>query len=128
MRPLIRPALFLAARLGLFLSVATWGVAQWWHIVCLASGCFFSIASDGYVLAYSTGLQGIWDISWARSDNVMAPHDSPTHFLPAMFHALSRSTDGVAIRHSVVVTVFALLWVALIWSDRKRPKTPEQHP
>ncbi|APZ91284.1 hypothetical protein [Fuerstiella marisgermanici] len=32
MRSLIRPALFMTIRLGLFLSVVAWGVGQWWEV------------------------------------------------------------------------------------------------
>ncbi len=42
MRDLIRPTLFIVARLGLFLAVVAWIVGQWWQVTCA-----LPVSSDG---------------------------------------------------------------------------------
>ena len=42
MRDLIRPTLFILARLGLFLAVVAWIVGQWWQVTCA-----LPVSSDG---------------------------------------------------------------------------------
>ena len=50
MRPLIRPFLFTAARLGLLFAVLAWIVGQWWTVEIEASALKVMICPEGVVI------------------------------------------------------------------------------
>ena len=63
MRDLIKPSLFLIARLGLFLAVVAWGVGQWWNVQATASvmGCY----ALGFVAERGIGAHVVpGDVGW----------------------------------------------------------------
>ena len=121
MRPLIRPLLFIVARLGLFLAVVAWVVGQW--------SCVF---------VYSGYFQFEWD-----GTGVVAKHFDSSAFSP--FDSLSVESipvdpngnyewvseklppvDGIsefAIRHWQIISIFAIFNLILHFHYRKRPET-----
>lgn len=61
MRPLVRPALFVVARLGLFLAVLAWTVGQWMAQPLLVVGVFCAeIAEEGVAFHYVHGGTAGW--------------------------------------------------------------------
>lgn len=111
MRELMRPTLFLVARLGLFLSVVAWGVG-----VVFAPGHNYSTPS--YTLSVSIG-SSAWYFNFAA-----LPAGSLSWRVlrfPGIVIAWDSGTD-LAIRHWLVVTIFTLLYGLLKWVYRKRGK------
>ena len=64
MRSLVKPGLFWVVRIGLFLSVAAWGIGQWWYVhfnfPALDGGCFFATSPSGLVIGHDHDLSQWW--------------------------------------------------------------------
>lgn len=66
MQELIKPGLFWAVRIGLFLSVVVWIVSQWWSCTLLIRGVRAELISYGLTLSYRPPLDA-WDLVTATS-------------------------------------------------------------
>ena len=123
MRSLIRPTLFMVARLGLVLSVVAWAVGQWRMSHSLGTGTHL-VASAG-VISVIHDADG-WDVTGGdlsqpayfgyvlRVDGSMP---RPIRF----WINRDRRSCRLEIRHWLVVTLFALFYGVLKWAYRKRP-------
>lgn len=112
MSGLIRPALLLVARLGLFLSIAAWILGQVWSFDSLSFtsptySCFLELNSSGWKLDYE----------------VPSPVSLPTHESVRQLPGISfQFANGVYVYvcHWLIVTVFALFYGLVKWKYRKR--------
>ena len=125
MRSLIRPTLFWVARMGLFLSLATWCIGQSWQGTGHLYG--FVGAIDQFGLGASMGPNrgaGVnrnsdYEIVKEFLDGTHVP--SKGHFIGMAAIALYIGTEwAMAIRHYLVVAIFALFYGMLKWVYRKR--------
>jgi hypothetical protein len=151
MRSLIRPALFMVARIGLVLSVVAWIVGQWTLIAAnshsgRAGGFTVLLMDEGVVVALGNPsvskltfephvivYGNTADDSWFRL--LFAPLDelrdkSPAvmylNRVPGMTLVLFPSTAAIiAIRHWLIITFFALFYGVLKWLYRKRGEAVE---
>ena len=149
MRGLIRPALFMIARLGLFLAVAAWIVAQWQEAKCyiLLAGIELEIGNctRGWKFEYADFTQGtkfqlVLVPDPVRFDTLRFGEDYPRTMdilkyggvrpIPA---SISTNVAGVVVgevwrqgfltlKHWLVVGVFALFNVVLMFIYHKRPE------
>lgn len=145
MRELIRPAFFLVARLGLFLSVAAWIAGQWWTPLldvnrtglCRLS---FSFEQTGWAISNLTPSRQ--DPQWLeiKRNDRRPPHywvlwvSEPVETIRQLVEPEQiAETDmfgivyghhsvfwGLTIRHWTVVSFFALSCGVLQWACRKR--------
>ena len=148
MRSLAKPGLFWMARIALVLSVVAWGVGQYW--TCgLTLGIFnttaiIDLSSPGLIMRLSTFRAVPWQIEATKS-----PTDDQVDFtryafdegiFPAVgigggmaqnkgFGYVYTNNEFVrilAIRHWLIVTIFALFFGLLKWAYRKREGVPDE--
>ena len=134
MRELIRPALFLVARLGLFLAIVAWVAGQ------------FSLMSNYIgVIQIGTGPQNFVIAQWnpVLLDRIPQPkldyrptddwdvlgmitYKTIAEFIPGvrLCRSPGRSVihNAIIVRHWLVVTIFGLFNGVLMWVYRKRGK------
>lgn len=101
MRSLIRPSLFVVARLGLFLTLAAWLVGQSFVIfitVPAASGSIVtSVCPEGWIMGYKSG-ESVWSAAgisrhfWRELDRMQAIFDPPPNL---EWRGQLRREDGV---------------------------------
>ena len=125
MRELIRPALFLVARLGLFLSIVAWAASQTTNVLGNAVVFIplqFTIDETGYAMAddpfpaswsiRARRYLALWQIrsTWAR-------FHEPSFSAPGIWiDAHNLNTEwAIAVYHWLVVTSFALFYGVLKW-------------
>ena len=131
MRQLIRPTLFLLARLGLFLAVTTWAVSSDHRFILHAGHVGAALASEGWIFAAYEEEHYDFQVTPPEVDTYIAGYfDYP---MPGLERAGGLSVGGftviaasgwlsLAFRHWLVVTVFIVLNLALHFIYRKRPK------
>lgn len=143
MRSLIRPALFMITRLGLFLSVAVWAVGQWWTIRIDNSqqDVYFSVDGHGWLATnirsppHSAGAGWQWSTSPTDGEilnDVLLVSNSFSLFenqVPIAFEAvqgvgyrIGELFTFIAIRHWLVVTNFTLVHFALWCTTESQPR------
>ncbi|HIF01768.1 MAG TPA: hypothetical protein EYQ63_33410 [Fuerstia sp.] len=114
MRSLIRPTLFMVARMGLSPGIVVWAVSQeysigWqlptYHVITLDNPGW-SVAERGVPLTFET----VGPLSPLAQYTLSGGND----------HSLG--ARSASIRHWLVVTIFALFYGALKWTYRKRGK------
>jgi cbb3-type cytochrome oxidase subunit 3 len=147
MRDLIRPTLFILARLGLFLAVVAWIVGQWWQVTCAlpvsSDGVAVWICARGWVLEYGEfaseselrfdfrpeygQLDGlVFGEEFKFSENAFGNKalaevaDSRSVNVAGVVFGQSWGITDLAIRHWLIVTFFALFYGVLKWVYRKR--------
>ena len=140
MRQLIRPTLFLVARLGLFLTVAAWVIGQWWEIriqtqwpteirvVTNHPGWVIVSDKDAYTDDASLGSTNNRTLVIGCIDELYTAFEPPTwldvgHRLPGMFFRQYRNCSSLSVRHWLIVAVFTLFNLGLHLIYRKRPET-----
>ena len=140
MGSLIRPALFMVARIGLVLSVAAWVVGQWrfinFRIPVMHYTCKIELGDLGCVFAFGNMVP-------ANRFRVYTSLPRETGSLFDLVNYLDGYADGHAARsidgigavltrpaevwcfwhHWINVTLFALFYGVLKWVYRKRGKT-----
>jgi len=125
MRELIEPALEIFARTGLFLSVVAWIVSLWWAISASGSwpggefgGSLFHCGWAGMVTV-PIGIPKRIDHGITERDDMHADNFNSSVLL-------GREGSGmfIAIRHWLVVTIFATFYAVLKWVYRKRRTEP----
>lgn len=139
MRDLIRPTLFLLARLGLFFAVLAWVVGQWCMLdasIPFTSSCSFSVllVPQGWVLwQFDLDFPIVhWEID--VSDDAMyapvfAPYQPNGGFTPnklvefcGAVYADEYKKITVSLRHWLVATIFTAFNIILHFIYRKRPE------
>ena len=132
MRELIKPGLFGVVRLGLFLSVVTWIVSQWWQGMGGAFRAFGVIDQAGIVVQCHASLSEGWGVHEEPNLKVtqmfLAPHKVPTNAMHVSLRVLAihiESSGAVfGIRHWFLATIFATSYGVLKWAYRKRGAEP----
>ena len=140
MRGLIRPALFWVARLGLLFSVMAWLIGQRWTVVerwPLDRNICVAFVDKGWVLSrWTWGAVVDWNFRIAE----LSPHDATwsvavpdtnikgVNSYRAVGVVWTRQTNGqsIAIRHWLIVTIFAVFYGVLKWVYRKRPEVADE--
>ena len=136
MRELIRPALFGFARLGLFLAVVLWGVAQWWHF---GFNCTF-VNRNLNVAIHQSGLVCRFDLPLGASLRFFrepASNDPDVlseqllagqrivctviHQWPGISYTERAATQRTAIHHWLIVSTFILFYAILKFIYRRKP-------
>lgn len=151
MRALIRPTLFMIARLGLFLVVVAWIAGQWWHAkashpfgTTLLTEHGWCTMSLGPTIKLRLAAQAIENIlppnklvnDWRFNRVVAAPVDLEG-FLTSVYLRGSTMSElpgivviktpflghwSVSFLHWLVVTIFALFNGVLMFIYRRRPE------
>jgi len=117
------------ARLGLFLAVVAWVVGQQHQGFGFAYPIVTAIDKTGVAIAFTTEC-GHWGIREVRHmpivldflDGVNFPKDVSYWSLHAIAFLYDPGQVSFAIRHWLVVTIFALFYGVLKWVYRKRGK------
>ncbi|MEO2019971.1 MAG: hypothetical protein ABGZ53_37025 [Fuerstiella sp.] len=136
MRSLIRPTLFLVARVGLVLSVGFWIVGQWWEVLVQMSLAAGAIHKEGWVCAAIYPGPAGWVVSTNEADNgesaawlFQYPSFDRATGEPSGFSFIGLTAlhfphmfATVALRHWLTTTFFALFYGVLKWVYRKRRK------
>lgn len=149
MRELIRPTLFLVARLGLFFALVAWIGGQWQETECcipLSSGQFdLGNCARGWIFKHHSRKQGPgYSFGAVREPDPVDPLRFGEDFfltnmtMDYLFHdpppvAVSLNVAGVVAgemwgqrflttRHWLIITIFALFYGVLKWVYRKRGK------
>ena len=126
MRSLIRPALFTFVRLGVFLAVVAWVVAQWYQVEFRNTRVFFAVQlnSAGWLVSELPLFIGGPPTSTLDTDPdsfqavALKPSQIDAFGISAEFRSLTRY---LLVRHWLIVTVFALFYAVLKWVYRERP-------
>ena len=145
MRSLIRPALFLVARLGLFLAVIAWGVSQW-HVVNLR-GHNLQLTCESKAWTFDSGpwwpepfhvdvSSAFLKVALNDSQHWVEHYWGPCPYEPdvfwcglclynaAEFHwKLPPARLHLIAHHWFIVAFFALFYGVLKWAYRKRGQT-----
>lgn len=138
MRELIRPALFMIARTGLFLAVVAWIVGKTWWLEAVAPAVGAALTEQGWTVAVpsdpewrfnATRVESGWpDFGYlfrppgeVGSDSDVATGFSfsglTCHNYLAIFYTVS-------VTHTLVVTILTVFNICLHWLYRKRPEVP----
>ena len=128
MRELIRPALFLVARVGLFLGVVAWVVGQTWQGVGFTPGCGAIVDQHGVIVGINTPSDRGWGGEEISGTMLVKEFLSVRDTLPGTRYwgfgafAVLQETGSViiAFRHWLIITIFALFYGVLKWVYRKR--------
>ena len=135
MRALIRPTLFMIARLGLFLALLFLLVSQYWSIKVAILHYQFTIIDYGYSAAElhaneiampsritkTDWMSDYWPL---RRKMVLGPNAWPS-IIPGVVRSGGISWRNlfswfIGIRHWLVITLFVLFNGVLMWVYRKR--------
>ena len=137
MRSLIRPTLFMVARIGLVLSVVGWVASQWYSIESFggftAASAFCVTGKSGIIVGF-TNFKVSWrfDVSEGQSRPMWAFDYSEPEFsglreqvslvepVSGLVLILDKYGVSVAFRHWLVVTFCALFYGMLKWVYRER--------
>lgn len=128
MRELIRPTLFMVAKLGLFLSVVAWVASQWIQLhLILDSAVSATMESKRFVavdrsepscLPLTTLLTCRADEAFETLTEIESEPD--TFGFCGWSHNESSFGLQIAVRHWLIVSVFALFYGVLKWVYGKR--------
>lgn len=130
MRSLIRPALFMVARLGLLFSVIACVFGQTWQGVAYSHKIVVGIGRAGMVIVINSATLGNWGIQEQFDLNRVKDFLIGKDLRAGDTHL---SFSGVAVQygelnfalgayHWLVITISALFYAVLMWVYRK--KTP----
>ena len=149
MRDLIKPTLFIVARLALFLAVVAWIVGQWWNgkVACpfgttLLTEHGWSVQPQGRTNNWRLSVKAIESESPAtklvndwKFNTVDAVPNDPERFLTSVYPRGSSMSElpgivvintpfishwSVSFRHWLIATIFATFNICLHWFYRKR--------
>jgi len=142
MKTLIRPFLFIVARLGLFLTVVVWIVSQWSAVLTEVPLGTAGFVEEGWVSIFIYSMSKGWRVRTGAPKEIgttlylfCPPSSEPLPALPPRWTETGFSVGGftvlhtplattIAIRHWLAVTSFALFYIVLRWAYRKRPEEP----
>lgn len=134
MRDLVRPTLFMIARLGLFFAVVTWIVGQRWRLEIQVPRVRGSLMKQGWLIwpwpvsEFSLACDTQAETPWFRDTYEFGHYsngDSKSFwgYLGVGADRPTQNSDGyLSFRHWLIVTVFALFNGVLMWVYRKRGK------
>lgn len=127
MRELVRPCLFIIARLGLFLAVVAWVVGQWWSSAFRIS--HIAVATDPNVWSFSSDnrLPPRFDYCiWRNQDDAITAQNLVWYRRWNVFPGVSArrwlSLPWILIKHWFIVTVLLTFNVTLHFIYRRRPE------
>lgn len=128
MRELIGLALFLVARTGLFLTASAWIAAQWLQIHVIIDGHMTItmetrgfVAVDWYEGACYPFSEILTSIANETSEMLTQTESQPGSVGFSGWSYNESSQDrSITVRHSLIVTGFALMYTVLKWVYRKR--------
>ena len=128
MRELIRPALFLVARVGLFLSLLAWSLGHMWQGVGVVYG--FAGVLDQTGIGVGLDRKSTRTAIIPRAGETMTTqqfldgvHSRPGDWglrLHVIAFNVRASEAAIAMQHWLIVTIFALFYGVLKWVYRKR--------
>ena len=140
MKPLLRPFLFIVARLGLFLTVMTWAITQNWWLSINSPLLVGDVLPGGYLVGFGYPVAR-WDVRAepVRNDAGLAwvfrkpslTNRENVRDLVAEFHAVGityANYGGLghfSVRHWLVVSIFAFANLVLRCVYRKREASPQ---
>lgn len=129
MRELIRPSLSIVARLGLFLAVVAWVVGQTWQKMGVFYGAVGVLDSSGVAVGFQLSYASSRNIyNRTMVDNFLGAADlkAPKYFsLGAVGLYIQPQSGCLAVRHWLMVTMFAFLNMFLHWFYYNRSKVEQ---
>ena len=126
MRELIQPTLFIIARTGLFLAVVLWVVGQWWHKMGVFYGAVGVLDNAGVAVGFQLSYVPFCN-TYNRTlvDSFLNAADlkAPRYFsLGAVGFYIQPQSGCLAVRHWLIVTIFAAFNIVVHFIYRKRPE------
>ena len=127
MRDLIKPTLFIVARLGLLLAVVAWIIGQWWMVKVSSQ---VEMSRRGWQYCNVLPMEARFSIwrktEWHNLDVSITDFLSETPRTDVSFRGIEfRQYSAVRylrVPHWLIVTIFALFYGVLKWVYRKRGK------